>query len=348
MSGALDRAGRGDRLPAMMTALSAARVRVPCSTSNLGAGFDCIGLALDRHLDVEFTPAAVGGIRVERGGTLENLHVGASGDAVAAAFIGELKARGRANVHGELRMSSSIPVGRGLGSSAAATVAGLVLAHAATGSPIEAARIFETATKLEGHPDNAAPALYGGLVGVAATPDERIAFRLSLSSAIGFAWAAPPVEVSTAWARRALPASVDHSVAVRSLSRVASLVHGLATGDARLLRAGFADELHVPYRLASIPGAAAAIESALEAGAWAVTISGSGSGLLAVGQAGGEAAVAAAMARAFEALPAEAIEAAATGDSGSGVIAFAARPSWTGASVLVQDGFEAVASLEGS
>jgi homoserine kinase len=331
----------------MRNALKPARVRVPCSTSNLGAGFDCIGLALDRELEVEFGPADGGGIRLERSGTLERLNVDASEDAVAVAFIAGLAAHGERNVHGELRMSSTIPVARGLGSSAAATVAGLVLAHAATGSRIEADRILQMATQLEGHPDNAAPSLYGGLVGVAATRTERIAFRLSLSPGIGFAWAAPPVEVTTVRARRALPERVDHAVAVRSVSRVASLVHGLATGDARLLRAGFDDELHVPFRLSLIPGANVAIERALAAGAWAVTISGSGSGLFAVTPSGAEAVVAAAMAVAFEAAqPVDSAEAASGSGAGSGVIAFAAHPSRTGASVLVRDGFEAVATLE--
>ena len=324
-------------------------MRVPCSTSNLGAGFDCIGLALDRYLDVEFTPLDSGGIRIGRAGTLEGLSVDASGDAVATAFMGELMALGSGNVHGELRMSSSIPVGRGLGSSAAAVVAGQVLARVATGAEIDAASILAGATRREGHPDNAAPALYGGLVGVARTLHDVIAFRLSLSADIGFAWAAPPVEVSTALARGVLPASVDHAVAVRSLSRVASLVRGLATGDARLLRAGFDDELHVPYRLGLIPGAGAVIESALDAGAWAVTISGSGSGLLAVTSSGGESRVANAMARAFEAaVSAVPMANAASANPAAGVIAFAAVPARSGASVLVRDGFEPIAVLEGS
>jgi homoserine kinase len=304
--------------------LRAARVRVPCSTSNLGAGFDCIGLALDRYLDVSFEPATHE-LRVERAGTLATLAVAAGDDAVATALRAHLATRGAAAVGGVLRMTSEIPVARGLGSSAAATVAGLLLAAAAIGDDTPDRRpLLAQATRIEGHADNAAPALLGGLVGIARTESgEPRPFPLSLSPRLAFAFAAPPVEVSTAYARRVLPATVSHDTAVRALARVAALLHGLATGNAELLHTGFTDELHVPWRLPLIPGAPHAMRAALDAGAFAVTVSGSGSGLIAVCDPAGATRVADAMARGFAAA------AVATG-----VIAFPLHPDTVGAEVF--------------
>ncbi len=304
------------------SALVPARVRVPCSTSNLGAGFDCIGLALDRYLDVEYEPGP-DPLRVERAGTLSDLPPDPGDDAIVRALGEALAARGVATFGGVLRARSEIPVSRGLGSSAAATVAGLALAAAACGEPFDREAALEPAARIEGHPDNAAPALLGGLVGIAAGPDGRPrAFRLPLSGRIGFAWAAPPVEVTTEFARRVLPATVPHTTAVRALGRVAALVRGLAEADPDLLRAGFADELHVPYRLPLIPGAAEAVEAALDAGAWAVTVSGSGSGLIAACPAGIEEDVAERMRGALRATGVEAgaFAGAGTGAAGAGAV----------------------------
>jgi len=303
-------------------------VRVPCSTSNLGAGFDCMGLALDRYLEVAFEPGGEG-LEVERTGTLKELRLDAASDRVVAAFLEARAAHGGGHVGGVFRMHSTIPVGRGLGSSAAATVAGLLLGAAVSGARSARAVHLEAATRIEGHPDNVGPALMGGQVGVSRLPGgAHRSFGLPLSPELGFAFAAPLAEVSTVQARRVLPQSVPHVVAVRSIGRVAALVRGLESGDAELLRAGFADELHVPYRMALIPGAEMAMDAARGAGAYAVTISGSGSGLIAVCERAAASAVAAAMAQAFR-----------TADPGAagGVIGHAMKPDFKGARVLERE-----------
>jgi len=212
-------------------------------------------------------------------------------------FAAELARNGVTDVHGQLVLDSEIPVARGLGSSAAATVGALVLAGAVLGRDIDRAAVLQEAERLEGHPDNAAPAIFGGLVAVAHGDDgaSRV-MPLALSPTLGFAWAAPHVEVPTPLARKALPADVPHATATRALGRLAALIQGLAIGDADLLRTGFADELHVPYRQPLIPNAQAAFDAAISAGAYAVTISGSGSGLIAVCAKGREQQVADAMA----------------------------------------------------
>lgn len=309
----------------MNAELAAARVRVPCSTSNLGAGFDCLGLALDRCLDAAFIPGGTA-LEVERSGTLAQLDVPVGSDTVVRAFRAGLDVMGAPAPRGTLRMSSRIPVSRGLGSSAAATAAGLALAAASGGTEFDRKAALVTATELEGHPDNAAPCLLGGLVGVAWAADGPRAFRLPLSDRIGFAWAAPPVEVRTDHARSVLPANVPHATASRALGRVAALVHGLALADRDLLRIGFADDLHVPYRLELVPGADSALDAGVSAGAWAVTVSGSGSGLIAVCEAGSEVKVADAMGNALRmAVPDREEE---------GVLAFPVRPDTTGLQIM--------------
>lgn len=274
-------------------------MRVPCSTSNLGSGFDCIGLALDRWLDARFLPDDEP-LRCERHGTLAALSGGSEDDLILRAFRTGLAARGIRRPTGKIHATSDIPIARGLGSSAAATVSGLVLAAAAAGDALDRPTELERALALEGHPDNAAPALHGGLVAVARSADGLPhATRLPLARSLAFAFAAPDHEMSTTRARAALPADIPHTVATRALGRVAALVHGLATGDPALLELGFEDELHVPYRLPLIRGALEAIAAARAAGAFAATISGSGSGIIAVTAVETAAGVSDAMAGAF-------------------------------------------------
>jgi len=271
--------------------VSEVRVTVPCSTSNLGAGFDCIGLAFNRHLSARFIPGP--SERLERYGTLEQL----TDDDIV---LGILRARG---ITGTLILDSNIPVGKGLGSSAAATVAGLAISAAVRKQPLDYDVALAEAVAREGHPDNSAPSLTGGLVAVVSHrggSPHRI-LPLHLSEQIGFVFAAPNVVVSTKAARQALPANVAHSAAVRTIARTVALVEGFAEADADLLRIGFDDELHVPHRIGMIPGGCDAIAAAMRAGAWAATISGSGSGLIAVCARGEEADIVAAMSKAFEA-----------------------------------------------
>lgn len=274
-------------------------MRVPCSTSNLGAGFDCIGLALQRWLDARYIPDDEP-LRIERGGTLRSITADPADDLLLHAFRDGLAARGVHAATGLIKATSDIPVSRGLGSSGAANVAGLVLAAASAGGALDRDAELARALRLEGHPDNAAPALYGGLVAVArGTGGEVRALSLPLADAIAFVFAAPDVEVATPAARAALPEQVPHATAARGLGRLAALVHGLATGEPDLLRLGFDDELHVPFRLPLIPRAREAMDAARDAGAIAVTISGSGSGLIAVTAPELAAPVADAMAGAF-------------------------------------------------
>ncbi|HTA73069.1 MAG TPA: homoserine kinase [Gemmatimonadaceae bacterium] len=263
------------------------RVRVPGSTSNLGAGFDTIGLAVSRYLTAEYR-AGDGPLAIDRRGTLASLQgMPEELDLFAQAMRSVCPSLG-----GTLVLDSEIPVGRGLGSSAAAVVGGLTLGAAVGSSNVD---VLRTARRWESHLDNVAPCLLGGLVAVV----ENEAFPLVLAPGIAFAYAAPGVPLSTARARAALPTTVPHSEAARALGHLAALIRGLETADVALLKLGLSDRLHVPYRLPLIPGGAEVREAGLAAGAWGVTVSGAGSGLLAVTAPEKAASVAEAMAAAF-------------------------------------------------
>lgn len=264
------------------------RVLVPCSTSNLGAGFDCVGLALNRHLDAWFEQGDE--MNVMHRGTLSDVE----GEDICATILLEH------GIRGSLVLDSTIPVGKGLGSSAAATVAALAIVSAVKGEEFDYDAVLQAATALEGHPDNAAPSILGGLVAVVGDGVKLRALQMFLSESIGFVWAAPNAVVSTKAARRALPDQVPHVTATRAVARSVALIEGLAEADPELLRIGFSDELHVPFRLGMIPGGAHAIQAAVEAGAWAATISGSGSGMIAVCERGREETVRNAMAQTLQ------------------------------------------------
>ncbi len=273
---------------------------MPCSTSNLGSGFDTVGLAFQRYLEVAYDPDGGEQLVVEREGSLAHLAEQDGPDLVATTFERVLGREGITPT-GVLHLTSAIPIARGLGSSSAAILAGFDLARAVRGEPRDDEQAFAAALKHEGHGDNAAPCLYGGLRAVARTADGPVVIRLQLSESVGFAYAAPAAGLTTEQARDVLPEQVPHRTAADSLGRLAALVQGLAEGRADLIRVGVTDELHVPHRLPLIPCAAAAMAAASDAGAWAVTISGAGSGLIAMCEPDEAAEVASAMRMVFDA-----------------------------------------------
>lgn len=242
-------------------------VRVPASTSNLGAGFDCLGLALDLWIEARLENDAGAPLY---SGTVQGLD--AESDLTYRMLDEREALAGR-----RLVVHSDIPIGKGLGSSAAAIVAGIALARLALGDPFDRDVIFRGAAQEEGHPDNAGPAVYGGLVLAAHRPT-----KLSLHRDLGVALAIPEHAISTKAARDILPAAVARDTVVAQAARSAALVLGLTWGDPDLIDFGMDDRLAVPYRRNLIRGYDAAVSAALEAGAYGVTISGAGSALVAI------------------------------------------------------------------
>jgi homoserine kinase len=215
----------------------------------------------------------------------------------AARFVAELV--GESDVHFRLVQENSIPPTRGLGGSAAALVGGAVAANDLFGGQIAAPDLLNIVCELDGHPDNAAPALLGGLVIGTLTPIGVSAVRLEPKN-LKVAVAVPDFAVSTPAARRALPDSVSHRDATFNVGRSGLLLGALATGEYHLLRIAMQDRLHQPYRSHLIPGLEDVIEAALENGAYGACLSGSGPTVLAFAPEAGAQEIASAMRVAFE------------------------------------------------
>lgn len=276
-------------------------VRVPATTSNLGAGFDCVGVAVGRWLRMSADLVSPAGVRIERHGTLRELTLGPAQDLLVAGFAAACSAAARPVPAGlAFRAISDIPIARGLGSSAAALVAGAVAADRLLHLDLGDDALTAVAARIEGHPDNVAAAVRGGAMLAVARADGGYTTRaLVVHPSLVLVFAVPDFAVVTERARAVLPALLPHAAAARAASRAAALVAGLATGDRALLAAGLADELHVPFRHALVPGFDVVTAAAVAAGAAGATLSGSGSSVVAVTSTERAEAVGAAMVRAW-------------------------------------------------
>jgi homoserine kinase len=279
----------------------ARRVRVPGSTSNLGPGFDLLGLAFDLWLTVEVRPRRAGGPRLARLEGEATAWPRGAENLLLRAFDATLTELGGDPERFEFDVASEIPVSRGLGSSGAAVVAGLELACVIAGTTLPEGERLRRALELEGHPDNVSPALLGGCVLAVPLPGAApLVVRQALHPSLAFSVAWPAATLPTQLARSLLPTTVSFADARENPRRLALLLEGLRTADPALLAAGGEDRLHARYRLPHIPGGAEALEAAHAAGAWLATISGSGSALVALSSQDHAPRVAAAMRAAFE------------------------------------------------
>lgn len=262
--------------------LSPTRLRVPCSTSNLGPGFDCLGLALGLWLEVELVGAAQGNAHELASASDAAREWPTAKNLMFDAFDRAFEHCGAARVPARFAVRSEIPLERGLGSSGAAVAAGLLLANACLGERLGRATLAQLGMSLEGHPDNSTASLYGGCtLGVPLFDGLRV-LQPELSPDLRFAVAWTDAKLATERARAALPKQVSFADAVENPRRIALLLEGLKRADPELIAAGGEDRLHVRYRLPLIQGGAAALDAAREAGAWLATISGAGSALIAI------------------------------------------------------------------
>lgn len=260
-------------------------VRVPASTSNLGAGFDCVGVAVDRWLEVTATLGdGAGRFTIARRGTLASLTIPADDDRLVAGFRAAcVGARHEIPASVAIDATSTIPVGRGLGSSASATLAGALAANALLELGLGDLAIALLCAGVEGHPDNVVPSLFGGArLALEGADGSLLVAPLRLHESLALVFAIPDFAVETSHARAVLPPAVAHATATRAAALGAALVQGLATGDEGLLSAALADVLHVPFRRGLIEGYDAVTGAARRAGAFGATLSGSGSTILAI------------------------------------------------------------------
>jgi homoserine kinase len=266
-------------------------VKVPATSANLGPGFDALGLALDLWNETEFTPAQSFSLHIEGEGA-KRLATNEKNLIVRSARKLYESVNKRMPPLG-LHCRNRIPLSSGLGSSAAAILTGLLGANALLGSPVTHEEILNLALDFEGHPDNVAPALLGGLVVSTMEEGKVIAHKLTVGadfasdqpgdagSPFHITVVLPEFNLSTKQARAVLPNKVSIKDAVQNISRAVLLTEAFRTGDLNLLSQAMSDALHQPYRLPLIPGAHEAMEAAKQAGAAAVALSGAGPGLIA-------------------------------------------------------------------
>lgn len=254
------------------------KITVPASSANLGAGFDALGLALTLYNRVWMEEAD--GCHIE---SADDVPIPTDESNLIYHTARLLYERCGRPFHGlHIRQENHIPMARGLGSSSACLVAGLLGANTLLGSPLAPEDVADLAAELEGHPDNVAPALLGGLVTAVMDGGRVHTVSVPVSERIRFAVFIPDFELKTETARAALPGHVTRQDAVYNLSRAALMTASLFSGSLQNLRVAVQDRLHQPYRFPMIPGVEPVFYTAYELGAYAVAISGAGPSVLAI------------------------------------------------------------------
>ncbi len=254
-------------------------VRVPATSANLGSSFDTAGIAFALYNTFSFEKAETLSFEgfEPRFMNEENL-----------AFLAYKAVCERIGAPHGVKITQeeiSVPVSRGLGSSATLTAAGAVAANILNGKPLSDTELLAVCTELEGHPDNVAPALFGGLC--VSLTDEGIPYTVChpVSEKVFFTAVYPDFEVATKDARAVLPKVIDRHDAIFNLSRAALLPHAFSAGEKTLIRAVTKDKLHEPYRKPLFGNIAEVEEAAYAAGAYQFIISGAGSTCLCLSEA---------------------------------------------------------------
>ena len=282
-------------------------IKAPATSANLGPGFDTLGLALDLWNETTITPAKDFSAQVSGEGA-GRLALGKNNLLFRAAQrLAERAGRSLPPFHAGC--VNHIPLSSGMGSSSAAILTGLLAGNALLENPFSREEVLDFACEMEGHPDNVAPAMLGGLVVSTMERGKVIARQIPimgvrLGPPLQITIALPDFYIPTKQARAALPKKVSMKNAIHNISRTALVIEALRSGDLDLLGKVVTDKLHQPYRLRLIPGAQSAMEAAKEAGASAAALSGAGPSVIAFST--GESGVGEAMKRAFEAAGLEA------------------------------------------
>ncbi|MBX6352616.1 MAG: homoserine kinase [Thermoflavifilum sp.] len=261
-------------------------VRVPATSANLGPGFDCMGIALALFNEMTLRPGRPFALHIS--GESASLLPRDRKNAVVQAmeYLWERCGSERVPREFELHLHNRIPVAAGLGSSASAIVGGLLLANAVVAhyDPVRALRqadVLALAVELEGHPDNVAPALLGGAILTCQDDHGLHTFSIPVPDHLCFVVAVPYFTLRTEESRTVVPTQVSRADAIHNIAQASRLTLALVTGNLDLLRGGFGDKLHEPYRLSLIPGYHEVKRAASRAGAITTTLSGAGPSMLA-------------------------------------------------------------------
>ncbi len=228
-------------------------LRVPASSANLGPGFDALGMGLDLYLECRFRPACDLRIQVS-GRDADQISTGEQ-NLIWQTALRTAADVGRPMPPIELEIRNDIPIGKGLGSSASALVAGVVIGSEVLGLGWDKHRVLDEAARIEGHPDNVAACVLGAIVASAIDAEGRAqAVRMDLNPHYGVAVVVPDYILPTSEARRVLPASYSRADAVFNLQRSSMLIVALATGVTNAFPTALEDRLHQPYRFPLVPG----------------------------------------------------------------------------------------------
>jgi homoserine kinase len=250
-------------------------VRVPGTTANLGSGFDVLGIALKLYNRVAVTQVPRRGVRIVSP-ISDEARAGATQMVEEASSAFFRKTRTRA-FGWDVSITGDVPVARGLGSSTTVLVGALAALDAIAGTGLGKEGVFQLANELEGHPDNAAPATFGGFTASAPAPEGARVARFPVSSKVRFVVLVPGFEVRTSDARRLLPSAYPKADVVHALGRVAMITAAFASGDLGPLAGMFDDRVHQPCRTPLIPALPRVIAAGVRAGAVGGWLSGSGS-----------------------------------------------------------------------
>ncbi|MDF9837632.1 MULTISPECIES: homoserine kinase [unclassified Breznakia] len=222
------------------------KIRVPATSANVGVGFDCLGIAL--NLYTYFTFEETSEFKI----TGTDLKFQNKRNLVYTSFMKTLEILGKTVQEIAIHMDSNVPVSRGLGSSATCVVGGVLGAYALTNTPIDKKKILDICTAIEGHPDNVAPAIYGGLIASYQSEDEVYSVSYNIDERFLFLAMIPDFETRTKDARKVLPDVLPYATAVRNSAKLSVVLKGFETYDINILKNAMKDEIHEPYRKALI------------------------------------------------------------------------------------------------
>ncbi len=224
------------------------KVQVPATTANIGPGFDSLGIALRLYNTIEIEEISEG-LVIEASGRDAELIETDEGNLVYKSIRKALEKINYSPKGLYIRQYNEIPISRGLGSSAACIVGGLLAGNMLAGNMLSKQEILELAVEMEGHPDNVAPALLGGMVVSAKSSGATAYIKIPIKETLEFYAAIPDFGMSTKMAREALPQSISLKDAAFNIGRAALLVSAFATGEYDKISIGLEDRLHQPYRL---------------------------------------------------------------------------------------------------
>ena len=254
------------------------KIQIPATSANLGAGFDALGLALDHYNYVEMEESD--SINIS---SLDSIDVPTDESNLIYISAKDLFDVCGKKLNGlTIRQTNNIPMARGMGSSSACIVAGLVGANRLLGKPLTTDDIVDLAAQIEGHPDNTAPALLGGIVTAVFDGKKVHWVKQEVYTKLKFVTIIPDFELKTEKARACLPKEISHKDAVYNLSRAALFSASLLTGKFENLRTAVHDKLHQPYRMPLIPNAREIFDIAYNHGAYGAYISGAGPTIIAI------------------------------------------------------------------